>query len=220
MSSRLLLLTLASALQISAGSITGLFYTSASESWVGQGQTVTALPSDGFTFDVHSGTTRSFLADSVTDYVTFTIRNYSADLPWYDEPWWEISFAMPVGHPLAVGTYNNVQRFPFQAIESAGLSFAGNNRGDDQIAGNFSILAVGFDNSGRVDSFAADFLQDDETHPGWWNLGKIRYNSDIPLTATPEPSSILLMLVAVCALGLLCIARPFFFPQRLPKPAR
>lgn len=53
----------------------------------------------------------------------------------------------------------------------------------------------------QVDSFAASFLQNDETHADWWNLGSIRYNSDIPFTvSTPEPSTAALLILALSAL--------------------
>jgi hypothetical protein len=199
--SKSLLLSAVFAVQLSAGNITGLFYTSAPHSWIGGGQTVTALPTDGFTFDITSGPARAILGDSATDYLTIGIKNYSTALPWYLEPWWNVSFAMPMGQTLAAGTYAGVTEFPFQPTNAAGLRFEGNGRADDQITGGFQILEIDFDGAGQVDSFAADFLQNDETHSDWWNVGSIRYNSDAPLAATPEPSATALSLFGICVLG-------------------
>ena len=68
------------------------------------------------------------------------------------------------------------------------------------VSGSFNILEVTYDVSGEVLTFAADFVQYDELIPAWWNVGSIRYNSDIPINAIPEPGAALLLCSGIGAL--------------------
>jgi hypothetical protein len=147
------------------------YYTSSPTSWVGHGFTRTMTPVEGATF---SGF-RYFQQGAYTNAVSLSISD-SVDN-------WTIQFVGP-GEPLpTIGDYENAQRWPFQG-GGPGLSWTGDGRGDNVLSGNFQVLDAGYDNQGNLVSFAANFVQYDEDNTSWWNVGEIRFNSDVPL---PEP---------------------------------
>lgn len=106
---------------------------------------------------------------------------------------------------MSVGTYDDATRFPFQSPVNPGLTFAGNGRGNNTLTGSFKVLDVTYGVNGTVLSFAADFVQYDEGMLNRWNVGSIRYNSDIPVASVPEPSG--LVLFGLAAAAVLPIAR-------------
>ena len=88
--------------------------------------------------------------------------------------WWSINFSAPQGQPLAVGTYNDAQEYPFTPFN--GLSVYGSGRSCGDVVGRFVILDLALASNGTVQRFAADF----EQHCG--NavpalFGTVRYNS-------------------------------------------
>jgi len=166
-----------------AEAATEFFYTSSPQSWVGGGETVSVTPLAGFAFT----TARNF-----DNGVSFSINDFSTNPNFQLTRWWYLDFAAPADAPLAVGTYQGATRWPFQAAANPGLSFSGNGRGNNTLTGSFNVLEVTYGAGGSVMSFAADFVQYDEGFQSWWNIGSIRFKSDVPITAVPEPSAMLL----------------------------
>ncbi len=151
-----------------------LYFESSPESWVGQGLTVLATPEDGYSFEAE----RNF-----DNGVTFKIESSS--------DWWWLELAAPYEATLVPGFYDNAARFPFQDIDQPGLDFIGNNRGNNENSGHFTVLEAVYGAGGEVESFAVDFTQYGEEDPLRWINGQVRYNSDVPYI--PEPTTVLLL---------------------------
>lgn len=100
---------------------------------------------------------------------------------------WSAHFAAPYRALLAVGTYENATRFPFQANDEPGLSFYGQGRGCNRLTGRFEIKEIIYDPiSGDVTNLAVDFEQHCEgREPALY--GYIRYNSDVSIPTLISP---------------------------------
>lgn len=86
-----------------------------------------------------------------------------------------IYFSGPGGTNLAVGTYTNAARWPFNG-GSPGLSIFGNGRGCNNVCGSFQILELHTDGSGNVDRFWVTFTHICECSMAPMT-GELRYNS-------------------------------------------
>ncbi len=192
----LLTIFLGSSGQGLATPITGLYYESSPQSWVGGGATVLVTPSNNFDFIAY----RNF--DSG---VSFAVNDFSTNPDFWSTRWWYLDFSAPFDQLLQVGHYSNATRFPFQDFNDPGLDFSGNGRGNNQLSGYFDVQEVSYSPNGQVLSFAADFTQFDENFESRWNKGSIRYNSVIPLLSVPEPHS--LALLAIGSVGLVASYR-------------
>lgn len=160
-----------------AQAATVLSYISSPYSWVGFGETASVTPEDGFAFHVNTS----------SNAASFAINDFYSNPDIQAARWWYLDFAAPLDQSLAVGTYIGAIRFPFQTTDAPGLNFSGNGRGNNQLAGSFTVLEAVYTDDGTLLSFAADFLQLDEGSSNWWNKGAIRLNSDLPISLTPEP---------------------------------
>ena len=161
------------------------YFTSSPNSWVGQGQTLT-LTAPKFTV-------RAFkYPDPSGNTISVTILNSGGD-------GWRVDFGAPNKAPLAVGSYPHASRYPFN-VTSPGLAFSGYHRGDNTLSGSFEVREVALQPNKKMEKFAADFIQYDERQLTAWNIGSIRYNSDIPLGSVPEPSTLVLSILALAAL--------------------
>lgn len=152
------------------------YFTSSPTSWVGHGQTATITPATGAQF---SGF-RYFSQGAYTNTVSISVNNTGID-------GWDMDFVGPNLTLPTVGDYENAARWPFQAPDQPGLSWFGEGRGDNALSGNFQVLQADFDSGGNLTAFAANFTQYDEGRSDWWNIGMIRYNSDVPL---PDPAAL------------------------------
>jgi hypothetical protein len=173
-----------------AAPITAFYFTGSSTSFVAAGQTATLTPAAGYSFSPALGV--HFPGDASPDYVEVDVTNFPIG------QWWFLDFAVPQGQALAVGTYLNATRYPFELSTAPGLSFVGDGRGDNQLTGYFTILDITIV-GGQLSSFAADFTQFDENQQAWWNYGSIRYNSTIALNLATEPSTFALLAVGLIA---------------------
>lgn len=189
--------------QVAAAPVTGLYYTSSATSWVGNGETISVGPSDGFNFSVN----RNF-----DQGISFAINDFATNPNFSSTRWWYLDFAAPFNQTLQTGHYSNATRFPFQQFDTPGLTFSGNGRGDNQLSGFFDVLEISYGAGGDVLSFAANFTQFDENITDWWNRGSVRFNSNIALLAVPEPHSLALFamggMILIGALALRSKGRP------------
>jgi hypothetical protein len=152
-----------------------LSFLSSPYSFVGGGETVSAGPDNGFNIGVQGD--------------PFSMLRFSVAEPWTPEGlsrYWDLELAAPQGASLAVGSYANATRWPFQETTAPGLTFSGNHRGNNRLTGSFNILESNVADDGTF-YFAVDFLQYDEESTNAWIKGAIRYNSDVPVNLTPEP---------------------------------
>lgn len=72
---------------------------------------------------------------------------------------WSLNFAAPQGQQLAVGTYLNATRYPFQAPAVPGIDFSGDGRGCNQESGQFTIADVAYGVDGSLQRLSATFEQ-------------------------------------------------------------
>jgi hypothetical protein len=178
-----------------------LSFDSAEQSWVGQGESHTVSPEDGYLFSVEQHSwdkSLSFLIASLNSPFGPDWNPSSGQQYYY----WSLDLIAPFDQVLAVGFYDNAARYPFQNDNQPGLTFSGNHRGNNQNSGFFEVRDIAFNSWGGLKSIAVDFTQYDETHTEWWIRGQLRYNSDLPLGAAsvPEPSALQLFALAVFAL--------------------
>jgi hypothetical protein len=152
-------------------------FVSAPGDFIGQGQTVVLTPAN-VTFNVgYTGQT-----------ATFSLNNFNQASSGVPLIFWDLDLAAPSGQSLAVGSYPNATRFPFQAATSPGLSVDGDGRGCNQDFGSFQVLEIAVDpSSGTLLRFAADFVQTCESTSAPPLTGSIRYNSAVPLPEVITP---------------------------------
>jgi len=157
---------------------TALYFTSSSHSWVGQGLTLFATPTNGFTFNV----TYTF------DVLRFLCMGSNVSSRW------EVDFNAGFGAGLTVGEYPDAVREGGNTT-NPGLSFYGEGRGDNTLSGSFNVLDFTLGTNDTVLSFAADFVQYDEGNTSAWNMGSVRYNSIVPI---PEPAFVKFVGLCCC----------------------
>ena len=149
--------------------LSGLFFRSSPGDWIGAGSTRTYwVPPNVMT---HS-------ASSSEVAVNLTVEGGA---------WWSLHLAAASGS-LAVGTYENARRWPFQS-GSPGLDFSGDGRGCNQLSGRFVLRELARKADGSIDRLAVDFEQrcENSTAP---LFGEVRINSTVPFSdfeAPPPP---------------------------------
>ncbi|WP_129449635.1 hypothetical protein [Methylibium sp. Pch-M] len=94
---------------------------------------------------------------------------------------WSIDLASPNGEPLVPGTYVDAWRAAFRNGHN-GVDFYGDGRGCNEVFGSFIVLEIGYDSTGRLNRFAADFEQRCETVTSPQLRGSVRINSTISPT--------------------------------------
>ena len=72
--------------------------------------------------------------------------------------WWDTEFAAPPGQNLAVGTYENARRYPFND-DAPGFAHGGMGRGCNTLTARFTIHELAYDPDGTLRTFRADFEQ-------------------------------------------------------------
>ena len=102
--------------------------------------------------------------------------------------WWSLDFAAPTGATLAVGSYADASRYPFQSPLRPGLSMSGNGRGCNTLRGWFRVLELERDAAGTLKRLAVDFVQNCEVN-GPPLYGVLRYRSTLPLSVPTDRKS-------------------------------
>jgi len=186
--------------------ITELYFRSSFISWVGKGQTKDIKPSDGYNF--YAETTDEYITGGNKSGLLFRV----VSTPDTDLDYWDLDFLGPGFTRPVVGFYPNARRFLVDT-SVPGLQFDGNHAGDNTLTGQFRVLEATFNSSGVPISYAVDFTQYDEGNVNAWIQGSFRFNSTVPITPVPEPSTF-----ALAALGVatLYIARRIGARQKAP----
>lgn len=142
------------------------------------------LPSD-------SGYINSTL-NAETSSVTFRFINDST------YSFWSVTFRSPVGQSLSPGLeYLGAARFQFENNGGPTLDISGDGRGSNQVSGSFKVLELTWTPKGHVATAAVDFVHFNEKLSSQWTMGSLRYNSNIPAGAIPEPSSFILAFIGL-----------------------
>jgi hypothetical protein len=151
-----------SALPAAAQSTTALFFDSQAGDYIGQGQQNTWTPS-----------TRQFTSRTEFGMLTVMVLKPSGFGGWSLD--YQLSFHMPFGGALAVGTYERAQRGAF-AANRPGLDINGNGRACNEVTGRFQIYEIEYDAGGALTKLAVDFEQHcSDAVPALF--GALRYNS-------------------------------------------
>jgi hypothetical protein len=103
-----------------------------------------------------------------------------AAVRFHGDTWWDAGFDPAEGAaPLAIGTYRDAQRWPFQEPGHPGLSVSGDGRGCNTVSGRFEVLEAVFSGPDLV-RLAIDFEQHCE---GWKPalFGSVRFQSAVPI---------------------------------------
>lgn len=176
----------------SAQAATILSFQSSPESWVGQGQSFTVTPDDGYLFTYNI----SIYDNSLVFMIASLNSPFGPDwepLSGDEYHWWRLYLSAPYDQPLEVGLYNDAVHYALQDGDEPGLEFHGDHRGYDTLYGFFEILEIAFGLDGSIERFAVDFTQYGDEKPEDWITGQFRYNSDIPISNVPVPAGIWLL---------------------------
>ncbi len=100
---------------------------------------------------------------------------------------WHANFAAPNEVPLAQGDAFTATRFPFQPVDTAGLSIFGGGRGCNTLTGDFIVNELSVV-EGDVELFDADFSQ--SCDGGAVMTGSVRFATEVaPPVDTTAPEA-------------------------------
>ena len=108
-----------------------------------------------------------------------------------------------LGIPIRRGVYFQARRSAFAPLGFAGLDVSFQNRGSNEVFGNFTINEVTFTpDLLQILTFDAEFLQRSESPSAPALRGRFQFNAQTtdPPTVVPEPSSILATVSSGCVL--------------------
>jgi hypothetical protein len=104
----------------------------------------------------------------------------------YDH-WWYVNITAPAGQQLAVGSYEDAQRYPFNSYPHPGLSIYGDGRGCNELTGRFDVDELDRAPTGELLVFQATFEQHCEGGtPALY--GRIRVENPPPPPDTTPPT--------------------------------
>ena len=144
--------------------ITNFLFVSSTQSWIGQGQSLFAAPTNGYNVRLTE------ISPNILQF-NITASNSVATN-------WLLEFST-TNEFFTAGAYSNAVN---AAAGPTRLQFGGMGRGNNTSDGAFNVLEATYSAS-QIVSFAADFVQLDNNDTNSWNEGSIRFNSTIPDTA-------------------------------------
>jgi hypothetical protein len=97
----------------------------------------------------------------------------------------DLNFGGANGQTLAVGLFDDAQRYPFMDPDHPGLSISGNGAGCNMLIGQFEVYELEFDQNGIATKLALDAIQHCESSPRKL-FAEIRINSDVPFNLGPQ----------------------------------
>lgn len=179
-------------------------FSSSPESFIGQGEIQNISPGDGYQMGAFLGWNNyiHFYAVGHTSVYNPWRNNLPPDFtPRPSDPatFWEVAVGMGNGQLPHVGTFIDPATEP--SYLDPWVSFTGNYRASNQTSGSFTIREITFNAGGELTSLALDFTHFGENNLNWRDDGYVRFNSDVPLSAVPEPS-----MYAMFAVGLVATA--------------
>jgi len=138
--------------------VTKYSYTSQAGDYIGQGATATYRPS-----------TATISAGGDAGYVRFRVSN--------DTTWWDVELAAPIGEKLHPGIYRDAERASFRTGRSPGLDVSGEERGCNEVYGQFSINQIETDTSGAITLLDAGYTQHCESATAPALKGVVKYHA-------------------------------------------
>jgi hypothetical protein len=142
---------------------TNFLFASSSQSWIGQGASLFAAPTNGYIVRLTQ------IAANILQFNITATESVATN--------WALEFST-TNDFFTAGVYSN-------AVNAGGspsrLAFGGMGRAINASVGAFKVLDATY-SSDQIVSFAADFVQFDNDDTNSWNEGSIRYNSTIPDT--------------------------------------
>ena len=139
------------------------FYVSEPGDWVGQGNSELFTQDDG----------EFVLGYATSGFASVRFTETGVPAPWF------MDFHSGSGEPLAVGSYLDAVRYPFNPPGVPGMSISGNSNGCSSLSGYFVISEIEVDSANDLKRFAVDFEQHCEGgEPALF--GSVRIESDAP----------------------------------------
>lgn len=164
--------------------------------YITQNKTFLLTESAGYTVQVTNG----WYPNGGKSEIAFSFDNFSSA---GNTSWWRAVFAAPEGETLVSGKeYLGAVRYPFAETRQSSMDISGDGRGSNQVLGSFTILELTWTPDNQVATAAVDFLHFTEGNSEQCTQGSLRYNSDIPVSPIPEPTTPIL-----CLLGLGFVVR-------------
>jgi hypothetical protein len=174
---------------VNSQNVTALYMISPERDWIGQGKVYIYLENQSGQFSVRCPAVRHSSQEAIAVKIKDTHSLHE----------WECQFGSLKDQSLQPGLYKMAQRFRFNEEGYPGLSISGEGRGCNKSSGEFEILEIKYDDQGKIESFAANFLQQCEGYLPPLS-GTVRYNSTIPIESrfkeyVPENTGITVYLI-------------------------
>jgi hypothetical protein len=148
--------------------VTALYMISSEGDYIGQGNTNSYLEERDGKFTISSNN---------KSIITINYRGHEVDNRYGEN--WSINFTAPDKELLKPGIYKDAARIAIKGFGQPGFYIIGCGRGCNKSSGEFEILEIEYDNAGKVEAFAANFIQKCEIK-GPPLFGSVRYNSAMP----------------------------------------
>ncbi len=141
--------------------LTAFYMVSSDDDYIGAGQTIVYF----------EGQNAHFTLNNSDKHISLRLQSLRDD--------WDIEFYAPQDQTLQPGIYKNAKRAAFHSYQP-GLSFTGCGRACNESIGEFEVLEIQYNDKGKIEAFAANFVQKCE-YDGSPLYGCIRYNSSVPI---------------------------------------
>lgn len=178
-----------------------LQFTSDPGSWIGQGQSFSVAPADGYVF-----TSRVLDPSGIEINVESTLSIFDPDYHY-----WNLWIGAPSGSSFDVGTYVDAERYSFATPGHPRLDFTGDYRGSNTLTGYFTVYEIAFNLSGELTRFVADFTQYEDGNTTKGVYGHIEFDASAAAPADLPALSMTgmgIFLGVIAVLGLIKARKP------------